>query len=99
MPHTRGAPYHPQTRGNIERWHQTLKNRVLLENYFLPGDLKALITAFVDHYSHQRYHESLNNLTPADVYTRRGQTILLQRETTKRRTMKLRRLQHAESAA
>jgi transposase InsO family protein len=37
--HVRGAPYHPQTQGKIERWHQTLKNRILLENYFLPGDL------------------------------------------------------------
>jgi len=99
MPHTRGAPYHPQTQGKIERWHQTLKNRILLENYFLPGDLEAHIAAFVGHYNHQRYHEGLNNLTPADVYTGKGHTILLEREKTKRRTMKLRRLQHAKSAA
>lgn len=99
MKHTRGAPYHPQTQGKIERWHQTLKNRILLENYFLPGDLEAQIDAFVAHYNHQRYHESLKNLTPADVYTGRGQTILLEREKIKRRTMKLRRLQHAKSAA
>ena len=39
MGHVRGAPYHPQTQGKIERWHQTLKNRILLENYYLPGDL------------------------------------------------------------
>jgi putative transposase len=26
MGHIRGAPYHPQTHGKIERWHQTLKN-------------------------------------------------------------------------
>jgi transposase InsO family protein len=38
MSHVRGAPFHPQTQGKIERWHQTLKNRILLENYFLPGD-------------------------------------------------------------
>ena len=75
------------------------KNRILLENYFLPGDLEAQIDAFVAHYNHQRYHESLKNLTPADVYTGRGQTILLEREKIKRRTMKLRRLQHAQSAA
>jgi len=40
MSHVRGAPYHPQTQGKIERWHQTLKNCALLENYFLPGDLE-----------------------------------------------------------
>ena len=57
-----------KTQGKIERWHQTLKNRILLENYFLPGDLEAQIEAFVDHYNHQRYHESINNVTPADVY-------------------------------
>lgn len=34
MSHVRGAPYHPETQGKIERWHQTLKNRILLENYF-----------------------------------------------------------------
>ena len=49
MTHSRGAPYHPQTQGKIERWHQTLKNRILLENYFLPDDLEAHIEAFVDH--------------------------------------------------
>ena len=56
--------------------HQTLKNRILLENYYLPGDFEASIGRFVDHYNHRRYHESLSNLTPADVYFGRGQTIL-----------------------
>ena len=79
MKHSRGAPYHPQTQGKIERWHQTLKNRILLENYFLPGDLKAQIAAFVDHYNHQRYHESINNVTPADVYFGRDKAILKKR--------------------
>ena len=41
MSHVRGAPFHPQTQGKIERWHQTLKNRILLENYFLPATLSA----------------------------------------------------------
>jgi transposase InsO family protein len=60
--HVRGAPYHPQTQGKIERWHQTLKNRILLENYYLPGDLEAQVDAFVAHYNHRRYHESLAKL-------------------------------------
>ena len=68
MRHVRGAPFHPQTQGKIERWHQTLKNRILLENYYLPGDLEAQVEAFVEHYNHQRYHESLKNVTPADAY-------------------------------
>ena len=99
MSHVRGAPYHPQTQGKIERWHQTLKNRILLENYFLPGDLTASIEAFVTHYNHQRYHESLSNLTPADVYFGRGQTILLERERIKKKTLQTRRLQHRKAAA
>ncbi|WP_268935172.1 integrase core domain-containing protein [Paracoccus aminophilus] len=58
MSHVRGAPCHPQTQSKIARWHQTLKNRILLENNFLPGDLEVQIEAFVEHDNHQRYHES-----------------------------------------
>src|SRR5271169_2679091 len=99
MPHVRGAPYHPMTQGKIERWHQTLKNRILLENDYLPGDLEAQIGAFVTHYNHLRYHEAIANLTPADVYFGRGQTILLERERIKRRTIQNRRLMHRGKAA
>ncbi|SOC48473.1 homeodomain-containing protein [Rhizobium subbaraonis] len=94
-----GAPGHPQTQGKIERWHQTLKNRILLENYFFQEDLEAQIAAFVEHYNHRRYHESLDNLTPADVYFGRGQTILLERERIKRETIRQRRLNHQAKAA
>ena len=99
LKHTRGSPSHPQTQGKIERWHQTLKNRILLENYYLPGDLEAQINAFVDHYNHQRYHEAIGNLTPADVYFGRGNTILLERERIKRQTIQSRCLMHARIAA
>ena len=99
MDHVRGAPYHPQTQGKIARWLQTLKNRILLENYFLPGDLKRQIESFVDHYNHNRYHESLQNLTPADVYFRRGQTILMERERIKQKTLRQRRLHYRNHAA
>ena len=99
MEHVRGAPYHPMTQGKIERWHQTLKNRILLENYYLPGDLEAQIEAFVVDYNHLRYHESIGNLTPADVYFGRGQTILIERERIKRKTIANRRLLHRRQAA
>jgi transposase InsO family protein len=87
------------TQGKIERCHLSLKSRILLENYYLPGDLERAVADFVDHYNHRRYHESLKNLTPADVYFGRGQTILLQRERIKRDTIRKRRLQHQLKAA
>jgi putative transposase len=97
--HIRGAPHHPQTQGKIERWHQTLKNRILLENYYLPGALEEQVGAFVEHYNHARAHESLSNLTPADVYFGRGEAILLARARSKQQTLASRRLQHHAQAA
>jgi putative transposase len=99
MTDVRGAPYHPQTQGKIERWHQTLKNRILLENYYLPGDLKAQVEAFVDHYNHHRYHESLDNLTPADVYFGRADTILAERARIKRQSIQHRKPRSIISAS
>jgi hypothetical protein len=46
MDHVRRAPNHHQTQGKIERWHQTLKNQMLLESYYLPGALKTAINAW-----------------------------------------------------
>jgi len=54
---------------------------------------------FVDHYNHWRYHESLDNLTPADVYFGRGQNILKMRKEIKRRTIEQRRRNHLKAAA
>jgi putative transposase len=99
MSHVRGAPYHPQTQGKIERWHQTLKNGILLETYYLPGNFEVQIAAFIDHCNRRRYHESLENVTPADVYFGRGQEILLERARIKRNTITQRRLLHQKIAA
>ena len=76
-----------------------MKNRVLLEHYYLPGDLERKIEAFVQHYNNHRYHESLNNVTPADVYFGRAETILRQREKIKKLTIQKRRLQHHKAVA
>jgi len=94
MTHTRGRPYHPMTQGKIERWHRSMKNQVLLEHYYLPGDLERRISQFVNYYNHERYHESLDNLTPADVFYRRGQQILNKRENIKLKTLALRKQMH-----
>jgi transposase InsO family protein len=99
MTHTRGRPYHPQTQGKIERWHRSMKNQILLENYYLPGELKIALKQFVSYYNHERYHESLRNLTPADVFYGRGQEILDQREKIKRSTLAMRRKMHYDNQA
>lgn len=86
-----GAPYHPQTQGKIERYHRTMKNIIKLENYYTPEQLRENIEAFVDYYNNRRYHESLDNLTPADIYFGRAEKILKMRRETKRRTIEIRR--------
>src|SRR5215831_12413163 len=69
--------------GKIERYHRSMKNRILLD--YLPGQLEQSIEEFVSYYNNCRYHESLDNLTPADVYFGRGQAILERREKIKRK--------------
>jgi transposase InsO family protein len=91
MSHTRGKPYHPMTQGKIERYHRTMKNVVKLQNYYLPWDLAQQIAAFVEWYNTERYHESLKNLTPEDVYQGRGREILTQRQLLKMQTLRRRR--------
>jgi hypothetical protein len=66
----------------------------LLEHYYLPGDLEQSVGEFVAYYNHQRYHESLSNVTPADVYFGRGEAILEERRKIKEQTIQIRRLQH-----
>jgi transposase InsO family protein len=88
--HTRSRPYHPMTQGKIERYHRSLKNVVTLQNHWMPGALEQEIARFVRYYNHERVHESLRNLTPADVYRGRGREILSAREKLKRQTLRRR---------
>ena len=76
-----------------------MKNQVLLENYCLPGELKSRIGAFVDYYNTELYHESLKNLTPEDVYTGRGQTVLNRRRRIKLKTLAERRRRYYQHKA
>lgn len=99
MTHTRGAPYHPMTQGKIERWHRSMKNVIKLEHYYSPGELEAAIGNFVDYYNHKRYHESLNNVTPADVYYGRHRDVLTERAKIKRVTMQHRRKENQAAGA
>jgi transposase InsO family protein len=99
MTHTRGAPYHPQTQGKIERWHRTMKNVVKLEHYYFPWQLKGALRDFVAYYNNERYHEALDNVTPADVYFGRQYKIITEREKIKKRTMRNRKKEYLASKA
>ena len=83
---------HSKTQGKIERYHRTMKNIIKFEHYYSPEELETHIAEFVYYYNNQRYHESLNNVTPADVYFGRDQEILARREIIKQRTLLKRKL-------
>jgi hypothetical protein len=64
---------------------------VTLQNYYPPWHLEEEIRRFVGYYNDERVHESLENLTPADVYHGWGREILTARERLKRQTLRRRR--------
>lgn len=68
--HTR--PYHPQTNGKVERFHQTLKKwlRTRPPAATLP-ELQAQLDAFRDYYNTDRPHRALRRRTPTQAYTAR----------------------------
>jgi putative transposase len=88
----------PMTQGKIERYHRSMKNVVKLENYDFPWGLENAIAEWVAHYNHERYHESLDNVTPADVYNGRRNDILDRRSTIKFRTLMQRKVQNLRLA-
>jgi len=94
--HIHGSPYHPMTQGKIERWHRSMKNVVKLQHYYSPSELEKAISEWVEYYNDQRYHESLDNVTPADVYFGREKEVLEKRNKLKEQTLALRRQQHLQ---
>jgi putative transposase len=96
MEHVRGAPYHPQTQGKIERWHQTLD---LAGKLLSAGDLENQIGTFEGYYNNHRYHESIGNATPSDAYFGRHKAIIEKREKIKKLTIQSRHVNHQQKAA
>jgi transposase InsO family protein len=91
MIHIRSKVYHPMTQGKIERYHRSMKNLILLDNYYSPEKLSEQIGRWVEYYNNHRYHESIDNVTPRDRYFGTDRELLEQRKITKLETMRLRR--------
>ena len=89
--HILATPYHPQTNGKLERYHQTIKRDVNQVPYELPSDLDAAIASFVSYYNCRRYHMALGNVTPVDVLTGRREQILQRRKEVQAQTIDRRR--------
>lgn len=87
MKQVHGKPMHPQTQGKIEQYHRTMKNVVKLNHFYHPEELIQALIEFVENYNNKRHHESLNNLTPVDVYFGRSDKILEQRAIINRKTI------------
>jgi len=88
--HILAAPYHPQTNGKLERYHQSIKHEVNQVPYEVPGDLEVAIAGFVDYYNNRRYHKALGNVTPDDVLHGRREGILIRRREVKAQTIQWR---------
>lgn len=89
--HILASPYHPQTNGKIERYHKSLKGKINLMVWDCPNALKEEIGKFIHYYNSKRYHESLGNVTPDDVYYGRRDSIIEARNQKKMNTMMKRR--------
>jgi len=92
--HVRGRPLHPQTQGKIERYHRSMKNIIKLNPYYTPNQLEKALETFVQYYNFNRYHEAINNLTPAQVYFGKENAIIKQRNIIKMKTLNNRKKQY-----
>src|ERR687896_1662672 len=72
--HILTSPFHPQTNGKLERYHQSIKQ------YEMPADLEQAIAEFVDYYNYRCYPKALGNVTPDDVLQGRRDPILAKRK-------------------
>jgi len=89
--HILAAPFHPQTNGKLERYHQTIKREVNQILYEFPGQLEKAITDFVEYYNFHRYHQALGDVTPADVLHGMRDQILKRRKEVQIQTINRRR--------
>ena len=83
-------PYHPQGRGKIEQFNRRIKEKLCLVVYCSPDELKKAVDQAIATYN-STPHESLDNVSPEDVYAGRKEAILQRRKEKKRLTLERRK--------
>src|ERR1039457_7479264 len=68
-------PYHPQTCGKVERFHQTMKKFLAMQDIKSPKQLQRQLDRFVDYYNEVRPHRGIGRKTPAAVYNAREKAV------------------------
>jgi putative transposase len=94
--HILASPFHPQTNGKLERYHQSIKQEVNQIPYEMPADLEQAIANFVNYYNYRRYHKALGNVTPDDVLQGRRDYILTRRKEVQTQTLWRRQLHNQQ---
>ena len=94
--HILASPFHPQTNGKLERYHQSIKQEVNQIPYEMPADLEQAIAEFVNYYNYRRYHKALGNVTPDDVLQGRRDYILTRRKEVQTQTLWRRQLHNQQ---
>jgi transposase InsO family protein len=81
MTHGRTSPYYPQSNGEIERWHKTLKGECIRVKVPLSlEDARRLVTEFVAHDNEVRLHSAIGFIAPADKLAGRDRAIFAERD-------------------
>ncbi len=88
--HIFGTPYHPQGRGKIERFNRRIKEKLCLVVYCSPEELRKGVDEAIATYN-RTPHESLDNVSPDDVYAGRKEGVLQRRKEKKRLTLERRK--------
>jgi len=80
MTHVRTSPYYPQSNGEIERWHKSLKAECIRPKCPISlEDARRTVAGYVDEYNTKRLHSSIGYIAPADMPAGRAATIIAQR--------------------
>jgi len=68
-------PYHPQTCGKVERFHQTMKKFLVMQDINSPKQLQRQLDRFVEYYNEERPHRGIGRQTPASLYSAREKAV------------------------